>query len=814
MGAVYLAHREDGEFEQTVAIKVLRQALPSPSALERFRQERRLLAHLEHPNIARLLDGGTNSHGLPYLVMEFVQGQPIDRFCVQRALSLRARLKLFCKVCAAVGEAHRNLIVHRDLKASNILVTADGEPKLLDFGIAKALHAGTFEQTPQTEEMSRLMTPEFASPEQIRGDVVTTASDVYALGALLYQLLTGAYPYARWRSNPLQLQNAICHEEPRPPSQNSCEEGVSPADLRGDLDAIVAKAMCKDAQHRYSGAADMAADIGCYLTGATVAARQGTLRYRMQKYLRRHRTAALLSVLVFLGISLLVSVYTGQIRAEQRQAESQRVRAEQGWQSADAISEFVAGLFIHTHAEQQRHLGVGQREEEVTANQLLNSGLARLDVSLQGEPLVAARLMMTMARAQLATGQVAAAANLFQQALQLRQTHLAADDQRVVASMQEYGTALVATGQFGQAQVLLDLVAQRVLQARGAGSGAYAHSLLRAANAYLHTPRPKQSVRDSIVLALEIFEAQTSPDLVAIAIAYGALSRWHQLWKQHAQALEWVKQKRNTLLRVYSPDDRQMLGVDLELGEALWWVGNMQEAITAVQRGLKLMDLYKGARHPDSAPGYATLNRAHQALGNYAAAYEDLSNLRLIVAEPGYAVLKPTPNEVQAAWAEYLFAVGHPRMARQVLAGLETNNPLTSREQQALTQARVAESRANETVAIDAWLNFEKTEQLRKAIASDGYIHKPNSGVSLYNLRALKDVTPADCAHACTQEKEFYCKTFDYNKLSHICYLQDMSEADVGALKTDYEHDRYDHYQRLGVDDHHAGLPSRPKRGG
>lgn len=816
MGTVYRAVRADGAFEQTVAIKMLRQALPSESALERFRQERRLLSQLDHPHIARLLDAGTTGRGAPYLVMEYVCGEPIDRYCAGQAIDLNKRLELFCKVCSAVGEAHRNLIVHRDLKASNILVTAEGMPKLLDFGIAKALDTGTLEQTPQTGDMSRLMTPEFASPEQIRGEAVTTASDVYALGALLYQLLTGEYPFARWRSDPLHLQNAICNENPTLPSQllrgrGGAQAGLRARQLAGDLDAIVTKALRKEPRHRYAGALDVADDIHRYLRREPIAARRGNRRYHAQKYIQRHARALSLTFMIFGGIALLVTVYTNQIRAEQQQAETQRVRAERGWQSADAISEFIASLFWRTHTQQQRERSPGRTAKPVTANQLLNVGFQRLGYSLPGQPLVMARLMMVMARAQLAIGKGVHARELFQQALELRQKHLDPGDPRLTDSMEEYGLALVAGGQFFKAQSLLDSVARSMQQRHGETSVEYALSLLRAADAHLYAPKPSGQTRERIEMALQIFLAQEQPDLVAVALAYGELSRWHHLHQQYSESLQWVSRKRDAMLSIYAPDDRQMLGVDLELGEALWWAGDTQAAITAVQRGLTLLDRYKGPRHPDSAPGYATLNRAHQSLGNYAAAYEDLSNMRLIAGEPDFYLPKLTATEIQAAWAEYLFAIGLKAMGQQVLETLESIANFTAQEKNALARVEAARRRIDEAAPViesNTWLNSDQREQLRQAVTAGGYIHKPNCGVPLYNVRALKDVTPDDCKRACTEEKEFYCKTFDYNKLRHTCYLQDMSEADV-ALKTDYEFDRYDHYHRLGVDDHHAGLPNR-----
>lgn len=371
MGAVYLAEREDSEFKQTVAVKMMRQVMPSASAVERFRQERRLLARLEHRNIARLIDGGMTDTGLPYLVMEYITGQPIHHYCEEHGLILRDRLELFAKVCRAVGEAHRNLIVHRDLKASNILVTTDGEPKLLDFGIAKVLDTEAFAQTPQTREMSRLMTPEFASPEQVRGEAVTTATDVYALGALLYQLLSGEYPYAAWRSDPLQLQNAICHQDPPPPSQAAkIKRRGGARELRGDLDAIVAKALRKEPRHRYSGALDFAEDIERYLRYQPVHARQGTTRYRLIKYLRRNVWALSVTTAIAVTFVALIANYTARLADKRDLANLQRVAAESAQAAAVGVADFLVGMFAYANPEEEN--------PDTTAEEILDEAFHRL----------------------------------------------------------------------------------------------------------------------------------------------------------------------------------------------------------------------------------------------------------------------------------------------------------------------------------------------------------------------------------------------------------------------------------------------------
>ncbi len=280
MGAVFLAERA-GEFQQA-AIKLLRPGMDSHGFAARFRHERQILASLDHPNIARLFEGGTTEDGRPYFVMEYIDGEPISSYATRHALGVRERLGLFTQVCAAVQYAHQHLVVHRDLKPGNILVTSGGTPKLLDFGIAKLLTNGASRDTEAlTQVMGCLMTPDYASPEQVRGAPITTASDVYSLGAVLYQLLAGRSPHRITSGSAAEIERAICDTEQPPPSQATSEPAAR--QLRGDLDTIVMKALDKEPSRRYGSAGDLSADIVRHLDGLPIQARPQTLAYRAGK---------------------------------------------------------------------------------------------------------------------------------------------------------------------------------------------------------------------------------------------------------------------------------------------------------------------------------------------------------------------------------------------------------------------------------------------------------------------------------------------------------------------------------------------------
>jgi serine/threonine protein kinase len=296
MGAVYRASRVDGEFRQQVAIKLVRAAAQSPAALQRFKRERQILAHLAHPNIARLLDGGSTPDGVPYLVMEYIEGETLTAWCDRQSLTLEQRLQLFLHVCDGVEFAHKKRVVHRDLKPGNILVTADGTPKLLDFGVAKML-APDLEEAAVTLTDMQFMTPDYAAPEQVRGDPVSKVLDVYTLGLILYEILTGRKAQSIPDTSPGTIARVVCQTEPAPPA------ALNPK-LAGDLDNIIRMAIRKEPERRYRSAADLARDLRLHLRGHPISARPDGLAYRGAKLLRRNQAvaAAVLVTAVLFGL--------------------------------------------------------------------------------------------------------------------------------------------------------------------------------------------------------------------------------------------------------------------------------------------------------------------------------------------------------------------------------------------------------------------------------------------------------------------------------------------------------------------------------
>ena len=349
MGKVYLAHRADGQYEQKVAIKFVKRGMDTDEILRRFRTERQSLASLDHPNIAKLIDAGATEDGLPYFVMEYVDGRHIDQYCDEHSMSIGERIELFRQVCAAVHHAHQNLIIHRDLKPSNILVTDEGRIKLLDFGTAKLLTGDHHDTTQQlaTEAGRQVLTPGYASPEQIRGDTITTATDVYSLGVVLYELLSGRRPHWILGQSPSEVERIICEVEPPKPSlvavaaaqpgtvscygdktRSAQTSGVHRGrthklsrQLSGDLDTIVMMALRKEPQRRYKSAEQLSDDLQHYLKGLPVIAQKDTLRYRSRKFIRRHKVGVL-TALMFAILLVGGSAGLGWLTVRSQKAEA------------------------------------------------------------------------------------------------------------------------------------------------------------------------------------------------------------------------------------------------------------------------------------------------------------------------------------------------------------------------------------------------------------------------------------------------------------------------------------------------------------
>ncbi len=405
MGDVYLAERVDEEFEQQVAIKVVSGARLSPALVERFRLERQILANLDHPNVARLFDGGTTEDGVPYLVMEYVDGQSIVEVAKQQRLE--QRLELFLKICDAVQYAHSKLVVHRDIKPSNVLVTQDGTPKLLDFGIAKFMDEDAGEGLTRADV--RILTPEYASPEQLLGMPVTIATDVYGLGLMLYQLLSGELPFdAKTKASP-ELRELICHTEPDAPSRMAKQHGHANAGrLEGDLDNIVLMALRKEPERRYETVRDFASDIRRHLERRPVIARAPSLPYRFGKFVSRNRVGVAASTAAVTAALAMTVFYTTQLQQERDLAETER-------QTAEAATDFMVDLFSINDPDK----GAAR---DISALEVLAEGAKKLENDLEDQPRVRAKLLQTVGRVYDRIGDYDNAQKFLEEGVSLRRT--------------------------------------------------------------------------------------------------------------------------------------------------------------------------------------------------------------------------------------------------------------------------------------------------------------------------------------------------------------------------------------------------------
>jgi eukaryotic-like serine/threonine-protein kinase len=463
MGTVFLGERADGQFEQRAAIKLIQRG--TPGLIRRFIEERRILALLEHPGIARLIEGGLTPGGLPYFAMELIEGVHLSRYCDDHDLSVDRRLGLLDQVCDAVSYAHHHLIIHRDLKPSNILVTPAGRVKLLDFGIAKVLSGETVAH--QTDTQLPAMTPEFAAPEQVRGEAVSTATDVYALGVLLYLLLTGGYPYDLRNKSLAELTRIVCDEEPPRPSTRAPEPLAR--QMRGDLDLIVLTALHKDPTRRYQSPAALAEDLRRFREGRPVLARPDTAGYRLGKFVGRHRVGVALTALLV----VVLAAGAGRERVLRQRAETEARKAR-------AVGDYLVSVFdvADPYAVER------QNGKDITARTLLEQGARRVDSILVGQPEVQAELRSVFGRAYTSLGLFDQATSLLRQSLAQHKRLYGEPNLTVAQDMDRLGNALAQQDKYEKAEPLLREALAERRRLLGSSHDATAESLDHLATLY------------------------------------------------------------------------------------------------------------------------------------------------------------------------------------------------------------------------------------------------------------------------------------------------------------------------------------------
>lgn len=603
MARVFLAERADGEFRQRVALKLLRPGLDTEVDRARFRAERQILASLNHPNIARLFDGGLTDDGQPYLVLEYVDGRPIDTFCAQLSLTIRERIELFLTVCGAVQHAHRHLIVHRDLKPSNVLVTADGTVKLLDFGLARLLDPGVGPGEPMTRIGHRWLTPEYAAPEQIRGGRVTTLTDVYQLGAVLYRLLAGVGPFAGREDSLHALEDAVLHDEPARPSAALAHREPSGAGghrddrpgrpLRGDLDAIALQALRKEPERRFTSVQALADDLRRHLTGRPVLARRQTAGYRARRFVRRHRveTVAALGIAASLvSGAMAVSAQARRATAERDRAETEGARAEDAAREAAAVTSFLLELFEPSDPEETRG-------DSLTARDLLRRGVERAD-RLVGQPSVQARMLEATGRVHASLGQYAEAHALFARALVLRRGGSDGDPPEVATTLGLLAESFLRFGRYASADSVLKeaLVVQE--RALGAGHPSLAETIHRMAGVAIYRgdlPTAEAYHRRGLALRRQSLGPEDALTAASHTLVGATLRRRGRPQEAEAE----MRHALSILERLHGPDHPDVASAVLHVAYVLDEdFGRPEAAEPLYRRGLAIRRAVLGEGHP------------------------------------------------------------------------------------------------------------------------------------------------------------------------------------------------------------------------
>jgi eukaryotic-like serine/threonine-protein kinase len=648
MGTVFLASRADEQYRKAVAIKLIRRGMDTDSILSRFRHERQILASLDHPNIARLLEGGTTEDGLPYFVMEYIEGQTVDQYCDTHKLTTSERLKLFRTVCSAVHYAHQNLVVHRDIKPTNILVTADGVPKLLDFGIAKLLKPEMYAQTiAPTETMVRPMTPDYASPEQVRSQPITTATDIYSLGVLLYELLTGRRPYRIRSSHPEEMEKAICEQEPERPSTAinrtetvSGSEGGAQATLTpemvsktregqpdklrrklaGDLDNIVLKAMRKEAQRRYASVEQFSEDIRRHLEGLPVIARKDTFGYRAGKFIQRHKVSVAVSAMFV--IIIIASVITIML-------QSARVARERD--KAQKVSAFLVDIFKVSDPSEAKG-------NAITAREILDRGADKVRQELRDQPEVQATLLDTMGNVYRSLGLYDRATPLLEEALITRRQLFGNENGDVAVSLFDLGMLLYDKGDYAGAET----VHREALAIRRQRLGRENLDVAESLNALAGTLRARSDFAVAEPLyreALAMRRKLVGQDDVTVALYINDLALL-LTEKGDFSGAEPLQREALALQRKWLGEENTEVAVNLNnLALLLQRKGDNAGAVPYYRESLEIRRKLYGEEHPNVAFGMANLGSALYLTGDYAAAeplFRRALELRRKLLPPGH----------------------------------------------------------------------------------------------------------------------------------------------------------------------------------
>ena len=608
MAVVYLGERDDQNYRKQVAIKMVKPGIDTEPILQRFRNERQTLAALDHSNIVKLLDGGSSEDGAPYLVMEYVEGLPIDEYCDLHQLSIDDRLRLFGQVCSAVQYAHENLVIHRDLKPGNILIAKGGVPRLLDFGIAKLLNPECLQTPLVTRTDWRPMTPEYASPEQIRGHAVTTATDVYSLGVLLFELLTGHRPYRSAGQSLLEMERLVCETDPEKPSavinrreekvsadgntrtaltpeSVSTQRGVHPAELRrrlrGDLDTIVMKALEKDPKRRYATASELSADIGRHLSHEPVLARPASTTYRARKYVRRHPVG----VTVAAGLVLLLAGFAATQSFQLRRITRERDRAN--W-----VTEFMEGMFKVSNPSEARG-------NSITAREVLDKASKDIDMGLSHDPELQAQMMQVMGDVYRDLGLFPRAQILYQRSADIRRRVLGPENAETLRSIDGLAWVLTQQGHPAEAEKLQRETVdtrRRVFGVENLDTLKSMSNLGWTMDREAHYAEAEKLDREVIDIRRRVLKTDDRDTLATMNNLGATLS--HE--GHYAESEQWKRETLDLRRRLEGPEHPDTLLSMNNLAAILYREGHYAEAQKLQRETLDLQRRVLGPEHPDT----------------------------------------------------------------------------------------------------------------------------------------------------------------------------------------------------------------------
>lgn len=775
MGRVFHGRRSDGQFDREVAIKVLRPGLATQTTIQRFLHERQILARLQHPFIARLLDGNIDEQGHPYFAMDFVDGETITTYCDQQKLSIDDRLKIFLNVCEAVTYAHRNLIVHRDLKPGNILVNEAGEVKLLDFGIARLLDDDSAEENTITGLTA--LTPEYASPEQVSGKPITTATDVYTLGIILYELLTGQRPYVLANRSLENIVQTVCHDEPNlmstivdglPENKKqtvSQNRGQDPSrltkKLKGDLDAIVIKALQKNVEDRYASVDAFATDIQLHLANQPVQAHRGAWWHRMQKYAMRHKAGVAITAILIASVGF-------QIISQNRQANrlaTERDIAQREATKSDQIGTYLESIFAYSDPEVNRG-------EEITARELLDAGALRIEQELTNQPEVQAHLYHVMGRVYSQLRLNDTAEELLQKALNhhqalngpqdtlVAQIHydLAYTLERTPQSMDEAAThyrkafeiqrtalgptheqtlnssiALSLLGHRQRSERTPDAIIDSTLQILIGNTERIAamrpERQIDVAQLFQHKKRidEAEAIYSDLIIALD---SSLASDRIWLAQAHKHLGNLYLIRQEYEKSLHQFKQAVAIFADLYGPNHPSISHIWGSMASVYTSLGDHESSATIQKKALAQIQEDRGVHHPQAGIAMMHLARNYLQAKRYAEGIPWYQQALVIFEQDG-----ENSSFAPLAYRELgisLSRVGRHREAEKALrvaleTGLKTlgnTNLLTGHIQQSLAEELIILGKSDEAVSI---LN----ELLKNRVSRFGEDHKYTALVHL-----------------------------------------------------------------------------------